>query len=152
MGQRFLIDTNILVYYYEGLIPANTVQEVDEILRQSFNVSIISKIEFLGWSKYDEEQYQKAVLFIEGAVVISLSEEIVSSTIRIRREKSIKLPDAVIAATCLVNDFTLVTRNQKDFKGINGLKIYNPFETTPQNQIEEDSEDTDPTPEDMTIE
>jgi len=27
MGQRFLIDTNILVYYYEGLIPANTVQE-----------------------------------------------------------------------------------------------------------------------------
>lgn len=66
-------------------------------------------------------------------------------------DTNILVPDAVIAATCLVNDFTLVTRNQKDFKGINGLKLYNPFETTPQNQIEEDSEDTDPAPEDMTI-
>jgi predicted nucleic acid-binding protein len=152
MGQRFLIDTNILVYYYEGLIPAYTVQEIDEILRQSFNISVISKIEFLGWSKYNEEQYQKAVLFIEGANVISLGEEIVTNTIRIRREKSIKLPDAVIAATCLVNDLTLVTRNQKDFKGINGLKIYNPFNTTPQNQIEEDSEDTEQVPQDTKIE
>jgi predicted nucleic acid-binding protein len=140
MGPGFLIDTNILVYYYEGLIPANAVQELDKIFRQSFNISIISKIEFLGWPKYDEEQYQKAVLFIEGANVISLSEEIVTTAIRIRREKSIKLPDAVIAATCRVNNFTLVTRNQKDFSGIDRLKINNPFKTTPPNQLEE-SED-----------
>jgi predicted nucleic acid-binding protein len=38
-------------------------------------------------------------------------------------DTNILVPDAVIAATCLVNDFTLVTRNQKDFKGINGLRI-----------------------------
>jgi len=142
MGQGFLIDTNILVYYYEGLIPVDAVQELDEIFRQSFDISIISKIEFLGWPKYDEEQYQKACLFIEGANVISLSEEIVTTAIRIRREKSIKLPDAVIAATCLANNFTLVTRNQKDFKDINRLKIYNPFKTTPPNRSEA-SEDVD---------
>jgi hypothetical protein len=58
MGQGFLIDTNILVYYYEGLIPAYSVQEIDEILRQSFNISVISKIEFLGWSKYSEDTEQ----------------------------------------------------------------------------------------------
>jgi hypothetical protein len=62
------------------------------------------------------------------------------------------LPDAVIAATCLVNDFTLVTRNQSDFKGINGLKTYNPFKTTPQNHLEEDSEDMDQALEDTKIE
>jgi hypothetical protein len=63
------------------------------------------------------------------------------------------LPDAVIAATCLVNNFTLVTRNQKDFEGINGLKIYNPFETPPlPNQVEEDSEDVEQVPEDTKIE
>lgn len=48
MGPGFLIDTNILVYYYEGLIPIDAVQKVDEIFRQSFNIAIISKIEFLG--------------------------------------------------------------------------------------------------------
>jgi hypothetical protein len=48
--------------------------------------------------------------------------------------------------------FTLVTRNQKDFKGINGLKIYNPFMTTPPNQLEEESEDMVKVPEDTKIE
>ena len=62
MGPGFLIDTNILVYYYEGLIPVNAVQELDEIFRQSFNISIISKIEFLGWPKYDEEQEKKGTV------------------------------------------------------------------------------------------
>jgi hypothetical protein len=63
------------------------------------------------------------------------------------------LPDAVIAATCLVNDFTLVTRNQKDFKGINGLELYNPFTTPPlPNQLKEDSEDMGQVPEDTKIE
>jgi predicted nucleic acid-binding protein len=73
---------------------------------------------------------------------VKISEEIVSTAIRIRREKSIKLPDAVIAATCLVYNFTLVTRNQRDFKGIDRLNIYNPFKTTPPNRLEE-SEDID---------
>lgn len=126
---EFLIDTNILIYYYDDLIPVSTVHMVDEILRQSFNISIISRIEFLGWQKYNEKQYKKAVLFVENANIISLSEEIASEAIRLKRKKRIKLPDAVIASTCLVNDFTLVTRNRDDFKGIKGLKIYNPFDT-----------------------
>ena len=40
-----------------------------------------------------------------------------------------KLPDAIIAATALNNNWTLVTRNEKDFKNIN-LDIYNPFSTS----------------------
>ncbi len=35
--------------------------------------------------------------------------------------------DALIAATALVHDLTLVTRNLKDFVGIDGLRIDNPF-------------------------
>ena len=45
-----------------------------------------------------------------------------------RRKVSIKLPDAVIAATALLHDLTLVTRNVKDFEKVDGLRIYNPFE------------------------
>jgi predicted nucleic acid-binding protein len=38
-----------------------------------------------------------------------------------------KLPDAIIAATALVYDLTLLSRNSSDFSGINGLKIINPW-------------------------
>jgi predicted nucleic acid-binding protein len=37
------------------------------------------------------------------------------------------LPDAIIAATALVYDLTLISRNVIDFKGIQGLKVIDPF-------------------------
>jgi predicted nucleic acid-binding protein len=39
-----------------------------------------------------------------------------------------KLPDAIIAATALVYDLTLITRNTSDFKNMEGLKVINPFD------------------------
>ena len=38
-----------------------------------------------------------------------------------------KLGDSIIAATALVHNLTVVTRNETDFWGL-GLAIYNPFE------------------------
>jgi toxin FitB len=35
--------------------------------------------------------------------------------------------DAMIAAIALTNQFTLVTRNSKDFEGIDNLKLLNPW-------------------------
>lgn len=127
MGKEYLIDTNILIYYYDDQVPAKTVETVDDIFSTSFNISIITKIEFLGWPDYTEAQYENAVLFADGSQVFSLTQSIANKAIELKRKKRIKLPDAVIAATCLVNDFTLVTRNQDDFKSIEDLEIYNPF-------------------------
>jgi predicted nucleic acid-binding protein len=127
MGQRFLIDTNILVYYFDDQIPEEVDQDVDTIFDQSFNISVISKIEFLGWQKYTEEEYKRAVEFLAGAQIFSLNEITINRTIQLRRQKRMKLPDAVIAATCLINKLTIVTRNEKDFEDIEDLAIYNPF-------------------------
>jgi len=55
-----------------------------------------------------------------------LDEEIAGKAIQLMREQRIKLPDAVIAATSIINNFTLVTRNIKDFISIEGLHVYNP--------------------------
>jgi predicted nucleic acid-binding protein len=46
--------------------------------------------------------------------------------IKLRKNHSIKLPDALIAATALNGGYILVTRNETDFKNL-GLQIYNPF-------------------------
>jgi toxin FitB len=39
--------------------------------------------------------------------------------------------DAMIAAIALANQFTLATRNTKDFEGIEGLKLVNPWTVSP---------------------
>jgi hypothetical protein len=125
--KEYLSDTNILIYYFADTIPKKEVSKIEEIFRTSFNISIITKIEFLGWEKHTEEGFEKAREFISFANVIPLTDEIADLTIDKRRESKIKLPDAVIAATTLHNNSILVTRNDKDFNGIKGLEIYNPF-------------------------
>jgi len=52
-----------------------------------------------------------------------LEENIILETIQIRKKHNIKLPDAIIAATCLVNNFSLITNNTKDFDKITGLHL-----------------------------
>jgi predicted nucleic acid-binding protein len=48
-------------------------------------------------------------------------------SVNIRRNKKIKTPDAIIAATALAFDYTLISNNDKDFSDIKGLKYINPY-------------------------
>jgi predicted nucleic acid-binding protein len=42
------------------------------------------------------------------------------------------LPDTIIAATAIVHNLTIATRNVADFKGIEELSVWNPWEFEPQ--------------------
>ena len=44
-----------------------------------------------------------------------------------RNNNNIKLADALIAATALLNDLVLATGNEDDFKALEDLEIYNPL-------------------------
>ncbi len=66
--------------------------------------------------------------FINDALVIELEKEIKLKTAEIRKAHKIKLPDAIIAATALTHDLTLLARNVSDFKNIYGMKMINPYE------------------------
>jgi predicted nucleic acid-binding protein len=52
----------------------------------------------------------------------------VNKTIQLRQKQKIKLPDAIIAATALVNGLALVSNNTKDFKNIPDLELVNPYD------------------------
>lgn len=123
---EYLFDTNILIYHTQGFNPA-----VDLILKHiqqgSFHISILTKIEFLGWDKHTPEGYKLCKELIDYAVIFPIDDDIAETAIDIKRNSKIKLIDATIAATAIINDFSLVTRNTNDFKGISELKIINPF-------------------------
>ena len=123
MGNKNLADTNIIIYFLKDELPGNYLDFFDD----SFAVSIVSKIEFLGWRGFDNETYNEAKDFLENVRIIILNDDIVEKTIQLKRKFKIKTPDAIIAATCLVENRNLITRNTKDFERISDLKIINPF-------------------------
>ena len=123
---EYLIDTNILIYHTKGSEAVSNFFN-DIIAKQRFNLSILTKIEFLGWEKHSSEGFQKCRRLIDLANVYAVDEDIAEQAIELKRRSKIKLADAVIAATALVNNFKLVTRNMEDYKGVKGLEIFNPF-------------------------
>jgi predicted nucleic acid-binding protein len=110
----YLIDTNIIIYYFNGLTDDETLHT---ILADSFKISIITKIEFLGWGQFaaDLNSHTQAREFISHAKIFDLKEAIVEQSIRLRQQFKTKTPDAIIAATALVNGLTVVTNNTSDF-------------------------------------
>lgn len=122
----YLLDTNILIYHLNRSIPVQSIEKIRQILKDHFNISVISKMELLGFRRHSPQSYKESESFLENAEIIGLDDEIVDTVIQLRRNKSIKLPDAIIAATARVNQWTLVTRNENDFSGIE-LTILNPF-------------------------
>ena len=55
-----------------------------------------------------------------------MNQEIITSTISIRKTHKLKLADALIAATAIVNNLILLADNDKDFLKVNGLNYINP--------------------------
>jgi len=117
INDKLLLDTNIIIYYFNGII---TDEKIDKILKESFNISIITKIEFLSWQKLhkDKALEKEALAFISHANVYELTDEIADIVIDIRQRYRVKTPDAIIGATALVHGFDIVTNNVYDFKNL----------------------------------
>ncbi len=126
MGQ-YLIDNNVISNYFSGKLSEKAIVFVGEIIDEIPNISIITEIEALSWINSDKNKEAIIKEFIKDSNVFNLNSEITAQTIKIRRSKKIKTPDAIIAATAIVNNFILFT-NDSDFEGIQNLKLLNPFD------------------------
>lgn len=62
-----------------------------------------------------------------GDRIISVSDEICWRCAELHSPNPRSEFDSLIASTALVHNLTLVTDNTKDFRGIDGLRILNPF-------------------------
>ena len=124
--EQYLIDTNIISDYFSASLPARGLQFMDLIIDEIPNVSIISQIELLCW-KTDIVKEQQVKNFIADSIILNITPNVIAHCVSIRRNKKIKTPDAIIAATAMAYAYTLITNNEKDFANIIGLKIANPY-------------------------
>lgn len=123
-----MIDTNAVIDYLGHKLPASGMDFMNGVIDDVPNLSVITKIEVLGFNAPDEA-YQLLVNFTNDAMVFNLTESIINICIEMRKSCKIKLPDAIIAATALVHGFTIISRNTKDFQPIAGLACINPYGT-----------------------
>jgi predicted nucleic acid-binding protein len=124
--EQYLIDNNIISGYFSDLLPKKGINFVANVLDKTPNISVITQIEILSWVQSDKQKENILKDFISDSKVYLLNSEIVDECIKIRRSKKIKTPDAIIAATAIITGSILLT-NDKDFIGIQNLKVINPF-------------------------
>ncbi|MCB0582199.1 MAG: type II toxin-antitoxin system VapC family toxin [Phaeodactylibacter sp.] len=125
MGKPYLIDSNAVIDYLMGKLPPSGTTFMDKLVNDIPNVSIITKIEVLGFPSSPSTE-KLLTAFFDDAVVLGLSDRVAEKVIELRKSNKIKLPDAVIASTAMVHDMDLVTRNTTDFDKISGLVCINP--------------------------
>lgn len=122
---QYLIDTNAVIDYLSQKLPLTGMEFMNQIIDKVPNISVISKIEVLGFNA-PEQHYQLLANFMRDATILDLTNSVVDVSIDIRKKSKTKLPDAIITATALVYDLILLSRNISDFKNIKGLKVIDP--------------------------
>ncbi|MCP5495453.1 MAG: type II toxin-antitoxin system VapC family toxin [Leptospiraceae bacterium] len=119
---KYLLDSNIIIYLSKETLP------IEKVFQNSceYFISIITFMEVLGHSFVSEVEEEKVKSLISKLNIIYVDQPIALEVVQIRKDKKMKLPDAIIAATAIVKNMSLMTYNIDDFKNIEKLQIINP--------------------------
>lgn len=119
-----LLDSNIIIY---GSRPEHSFLRT--LLNADYSVvSGVSYPEVLGYPDLSEADKADFEAFFEMTPILPVDWAVLKRSAELRQTRRMKLGDALIAATALVNGLTLATRNVSDFAWIPGLTLFNPFD------------------------
>lgn len=124
MGQ-YLIDNNAISNFFSGIFTEKGMDFMAEVLDQTPAISVITEIEALSWVNPDKSKELIVKAFVKDVTVLALAPTVVAQCVAIRRSRKIKTPDAIIAATAIAHNLTLIT-SDNGFKDIQGLKSIDP--------------------------
>lgn len=110
---NFVLDTNAAIFLH-----ADRLAEPPPAGR--YFLSVISEIELLSFSGLDREQEEALEALLSDLAIVPLDEQVKRVAIDLRRRHRLRLPDAVIAATAVVMNATLLTNDAK-LAGVPGL-------------------------------
>ncbi|MDI6766136.1 MAG: type II toxin-antitoxin system VapC family toxin [Bacteroidota bacterium] len=127
MGVRLLYDTNIFLYYYAGNLNAKKYFDTGFLGENRIIISRIVRLELLSFSKLSLREENIIREMLDQFVMIPLNDRIEDIAIYLRRKYSLKIPDAIIAATAYDTSSALLTADIDDFKRVTEIKIINPF-------------------------
>ncbi|NET56589.1 MAG: type II toxin-antitoxin system VapC family toxin [Symploca sp. SIO2E6] len=112
-GSKFLLDTNFVI----GLLKGNE-QVVKYLMEHSIKISecaysFISRIELLSYSNITNSEIVEITTLLNAMQYLAMTPAIENTTITIRRQYTLKVPDAIIAAMALEKNLELLTLDRK---------------------------------------
>jgi len=127
-----LIDADVLIAHERKRLPLADLVRGRE--QETMGISVITASELLHgyWRATDPDVRERRRLFVEGVLrdmpVLPIDLEIARVHAKVSAElaahgQMIGAHDAWVAATCLVQNWTLVTRNEGEFRRVPGLKV-----------------------------
>ena len=116
-GNRFLLDTNAVLYILNG---DKTL--ADFLFEKELYLSIISEMELLSYKNITDIEKQAVEGFLSDFIIININEKIKLNTIEVKKASSMKLPDSIIAATAISLKLPLLT-SDKQFKTVKDLNL-----------------------------
>lgn len=121
-----LCDTNILIEFYKN--NQDIVARLQDIGNNNIAISAVTAGELL-FGALNKKEVQAIKKDIEHLVLYHIndliSQKFIELMLQYSKSYGLTLPDALIAATALVNNVSLYTLNVKDFRFITGLTLYN---------------------------
>jgi tRNA(fMet)-specific endonuclease VapC len=107
-GNKVILDTNAVGLYLDDKDFSKKILKNYDVIQ----MSIVSQIEYLSnpnLSPKNKFLFEECIDFIEIHSISKENKILVSQTISIRKKYKLKLPDALIAATAIVNNATLIS-------------------------------------------
>ena len=112
-GTRFLLDTNVLIGLLGGAKWAAEFFEKNSDEEPVYLVSSVTRMELLGFPEITDEESERIVEVLNELSLIPIRSDVEDMAISLRRESKLKLPDAIIAATAMLERAILVTADQR---------------------------------------
>jgi len=121
-----LCDTNILIEFYKN--NQKIVAALRDIGAENIAISAVTAGELL-FGALNKKEVQTIKRDIDHLMLMHIndliSEKYIELMLQYSKSHGLAIPDALIAATALVNKVSLYTLNRIDFIFIDGLTLYN---------------------------
>ena len=103
---RYCLDTNTAIYFLAGRLS-------EPLPEGEWLISVITELELRSYSFATPSDERRVAEFIGQIPVVDLTPEIKTLTITMRREKQLKFPDAIVAATANAAQAILITNDNR---------------------------------------
>ncbi len=103
---RFVLDTNAVLYLLGGRL-------AQPLPDGRYCLSVISELELLAYPDLTLSEEAHIKTFLQDITVVELNSTVKTHAIDLRKRYRLKLPDALIVATALAFNATLLTNDQR---------------------------------------